>query len=210
VGKYHQPRRKYLAALATTTVAGLAGCSSNETDSQGNLDREGADAMDADPISTHPDELVLTSSRLDGEWTTSDGPSVVLDSDNQYYDIPSDDNAIMTEVTVENSEEPISITTSATIFETSAAATSIFEGIVRAFDPEHTDHEYAVYEETEFGQEGIKYVIEADSEFSGYAEFRIENAIGGMSFFTDSDEPQSVADSMDRYLTQLDELIVDA
>lgn len=199
-------RRKILATAASIGLtAGVAGCQGTDEDAEptgtspastadtetetaattetgGTLQRDGADAMPASPISTHPRELALEASDFGEEWEFVSSQTV-LDDDIIYAAVDDGEQATSQEIRWENTTQGAESLYGPTIFTDADAAAEVIttteQGVA---DSDATDYSIDI------GDSSVLYTTTSDSDSDMLGVVVQErNATVGMSYYGPDD-----------------------
>lgn len=205
-------RRKILATAASISLtAGVAGCQgadedaeptgtssesatetpvNTETDTeptmetQGTLQRDGADAMPASPISTHPRELTLEASDFGEGWEVVSSQTV-LDEELIYEAVDEGEQATAQEVRLENTGRGAEALYGPAIYTDADAAAEVVTSLEQ-FVAESNIEDYSL----DIGDRAVFYPLEGgarDGENLVAAVVQEQNATVGMSYFGPDD-----------------------
>lgn len=162
----------------TTTETGTG----TATETRGTLQRDGADAMPASPISTHPQELLLEASDFGAGWEIVSSETA-LDDEVIYAAVDEGEQATGQAVQLENTAQGAEILYGPTIFTDADAATEVItttEGYLN-------DSDFTGYD-IDIGDGSVLYTVEGDDiERNAGAVAREQNATVGMTYYGPDD-----------------------
>lgn len=211
IGKLDQSRRKILQTAASIGATGaIAGCQDTDTSStqtgteratepgtarstateteaatamQGTLQRDGAEAMPASPISTHPRDLALEPSDFGDGWTPVSSQTV-LDGDVIYAAVDDGEQVTSQEIRWENTEQGARALYGPTVFTDADAAAEVITTTEQGIrNSDATDYPIDI------GDSAVLYTT-ANEDMAGVV-VQEQNATVGMSYYGPDDTPVS-------------------
>ena len=148
------------------------------TETQGTLQRDGANPMPASPISTHPQELLLEASDFGADWEILSSETI-LDDDLIYSVVDDGEQATGQTVHLENTVQGTEILYGTGIFTDADAAAEVitmFEG--------YLDDSGVTGYDIDIGDASVLYTIEADGvERNARGIAREQNATVEVTYF---------------------------
>jgi len=158
----------------------------SDTETQSTLQRDGADAMPASPISTHPRELTLEPTEIGEGWELVSSQTE-LDGDVIYSAVDEGEQVTGHGITAENTAQGSEAFYGATVFTDSDAAAEV----ITTTEEYLNDSDYDGYD-IDIGDGSVLYTIEPDDgrRMAG-AVAQEQNVIVGMSYYGPDDTDMS-------------------
>lgn len=201
-GQLTHSRRKILKTTASIGLTGvIAGCAGTDsgseatgtetatetgtetaTETQEMLQRDGADAMPAAPISTHPRELTLEASDFGDGWEIVSSETG-LDDESIYEAVDEGEQTTGQAVTLENTMQGAEIVYGPTIYTDPAAAAEV----ITVTEERVADRDWGDYS-IDLGDSAVLYTYGQDaSEGMAGSVVQEQNATVGMSYYGPDD-----------------------